>query len=59
MKKVSDILAVFVTAPIWFYILFQVLTAINASELTWFLYWVYVPVGLLVQLISKLVAESN
>lgn len=48
-----SILSICITLPIWFYILYQILTAIKASELTWFLYWVYVPISLFVSSIFK------
>lgn len=54
MKKVGDILAVFVTAPIWFYLLYQILVRVNASELMFFLFWVYFPLGMLVAALTKL-----
>jgi hypothetical protein len=55
LKKVGIVLAVFVTTPIWYFLLYRILTAINATELMWFLYWAYLPVGIIVQLISKIV----
>lgn len=44
--------------PIWFYLLYQVLVRVNASELMWFLYWVYVPVALLVAAIQNMLEEK-
>jgi hypothetical protein len=61
MKKanvVGAVLAVFVALPIWFYLLYTVLKATNASELTWFLFWVYVPVNLLCAVLAKLTGED-
>lgn len=53
-KIISGILAVFVILPIWYYLLYKILIAINATELMWFLYWVYLPVGLLVSILQKM-----
>ena len=58
MKSTVAILSVFITLPIWFYILYQILTAITASELTWFLYWAYVPVSLLTTVLFNLGEDS-
>ena len=58
LKILNGLLAVFVALPIWFYILYQILVAINASELTWFLYWAYVPVSAFIGFVSKLLAED-
>ena len=53
MKLLTALLACLITMPIWFYLLHVILTAINANELTWFLYWVYIPVSLFVSVMSK------
>lgn len=36
-----------IVTPIWLYLCFKVLQAVQATELMWFLFWVYVPVGIL------------
>ncbi len=59
MKKIAGILALFVTMPIWFYLLYQVLVRVNASELMWFLYYAYVPVVLLMNVLEKLAGETK
>ncbi len=53
-KTVMGILGIFIVMPIWFYLQYQVLVRINASELMWFLFWVYIPVSLLVGILSKI-----
>jgi hypothetical protein len=58
MKKVAGLLALFVTLPIWFFLLYRILSAINATELTWFLYWIYVPASVLVNSLTKLAEEG-
>jgi hypothetical protein len=56
MKKVIGILLGFgVTLPIWYYLLYQILVRLNATELMWFLYWIYIPVGIVLQVLGKLV----
>lgn len=54
---VVGILALFISTSIWYYILYQILVAIKASELTWFLFWVYVPVGFIVSILAKIVGQ--
>lgn len=56
VKIVAGVLSLFVTLPIWFYLLHEVLEAVQATELMWFLYWVYLPVNLLTMLIAKLLS---
>jgi hypothetical protein len=47
------LIALLVTQPIWYYLLYQVLVRVEASDLMWFLYWVYVPVSILASVIAK------
>ena len=59
MKTAAALITVFITLPVWFYILYQILTAINASELTWFLYWVYIPFSLFVSFTINYLASND
>lgn len=52
-KVIALLLYLFVSAPIWYYLIYKVLTAINATELMWFLFWVYAPVTILASVITK------
>lgn len=54
----SMILGLTITMPIWYYLLYKILQAVNATELMWFLYCVYLPVGMIISIISK-IAESK
>ncbi len=47
---------VFIRLPIWYYLLYMILKAIEADKLTWFLFWVYVPIGLFVSGIGIVLA---
>lgn len=58
MKAISSILGLFVVLPIWYYLLYQILVRVNASELMMFLFWVYLPVGIMAAVLSKL-ADAN
>ena len=57
VKIVASLIIIFITAPIWFYVLYQVLQAINASELVWFLYWIYLPFSLFASVVMKIFEE--
>ena len=48
------ILGLFINMPIWFYLLYTILKAIEASELTWFLFIIYIPVQILVMILAKI-----
>ena len=58
VKAIAGILALLVTMPIWFFLLYRVLDAVNASELMWFLYWIYVPATILVNSLTKLAEDA-
>lgn len=47
-----------ITGPIWFYLMYVVLSAAHVDRLVWFLYWVYVPVTIILTIIGK-VADSK
>ena len=47
MKAIVTILSTvsaLINLPIWLYALHYILATIDASDLVWFLYWIYVPV---------------
>jgi hypothetical protein len=54
MKTVAGLIALLVTLPIWFYLVYKILEAINASELMWFLFWVYLPTTVLASVLARL-----
>jgi hypothetical protein len=41
-----------VIVPIWYFLMYTVLTAIHPDRLVWFLFWVYVPLRLTAGLFS-------
>ena len=57
MKVIVGLVAIFVVMPIWYYLLYKLLQAANASDLMWFLYLVYLPAAIFVQTLTK-IAES-
>ena len=59
MKAAASILAIFVTLPIWFYLIYQILVRVNASELMFFLFWIYVPAMLLGHVLVQVAAAKD
>ena len=53
-KVFATLLAMFISLPIWFYLLYKILEAVQASELMWFLYWVYLPANIFITHVVKL-----
>jgi len=52
-KIIRSILGILISTPIWYYLVFKILKSIQATELMWFLYWIYVPVGILVSILLQ------
>lgn len=51
MKKLNFIvglIALAICLPIWYYLLYQILVRVQATELMMFLFWIYVPTMALV-----------
>ena len=57
MKTLAGLLALLVVLPCWFYVQYQILTAIEATELTWFIFWAYVPASMFVTAIGKITGD--
>ena len=55
VKLVMGLLVAFITMPIWYYLLYRVLVAVNATEVMWLLYFIYLPVGLFVSVLQAIV----
>ena len=51
---INLILSLIITLPIWYYLLFKILQYCEATSIMWFLYWIYVPIGILTIIISKI-----
>jgi len=58
MKIVSAFITLVVGLPIWLYLQYQVLVRVEASELMWFLFWVYLPAVILAGIVGKLAEQS-
>lgn len=56
-KAIYGLLILFVTMPIWYYLLYKILEIVHATEVMWLLYWVYLPVGILAGIL-KAVADA-
>lgn len=58
IQKISTLLGTVIVLPIWYYLLYKLLTATNASELQFFLFWIYVPVSMFTNSITRLCAKD-
>lgn len=58
MKHIYGIGSLFITLPIWFYLLYKILESVHASELMWFLYYIYLPVCLLLNIVKEIINKE-
>lgn len=59
VKIISSILGFCVTIPIWYYLLYQILVRVNASELMFFLYWIYLPVTFVAGILMTIIKMNE
>lgn len=55
VRFIALIFGVFVTLPIGLWLQYKVLSLINATDVMWFLFWIYVPVSIFVMILLKIV----
>ena len=59
MKIAAVLASLSVVMPIWFYLIYQILVRVDASELMFFLFWVYVPARLFTLVAANLVTDKK
>lgn len=52
---VTGLIALCVVLPIWYVLLYYILQSVNASDVMWLLYWIYVPVGIFISILGEIV----
>lgn len=58
-KIIEGVGSLFIVYPIWLYLMYWLLKQNNPDRLIWFLFWVYVPVALLIAITSKFTDEEK
>jgi hypothetical protein len=48
------ILSLLIVQPIWYWLVYQILVRVEATQLMWFLYCIYVPAGLAISILFKI-----
>jgi len=56
-KIIAAILGLLVL-PIGFYLQYWMISQLNADRLIWFLFWMYVPIVVIVTVIAKLIEDN-
>ena len=55
LRIISALVSVFIVAPIWYYLLYKILVAIEATELMFFLYYAYLPISIFTATINQVI----
>lgn len=58
-EVIAGLVSLFITAPIWYFLLYRILQMVGATDLMWFLFWVYVPVGLFAMVVIKVASLAR
>jgi hypothetical protein len=58
MKIAVNFIAMLIVMPIWWYLMYKILQGVNASELMWFLFWIYIPSSLIVRVLQTLIERE-
>lgn len=59
LRVLTGLIALFVTMPIWYYLIYTLLKAANVDRLVWFLFWVYMPVNILTRAVDEITWKVN
>lgn len=57
-NTLAGIISAFLVLPIWFYLIYQILQRVQASELMWFLFWIYVPATALSRVLIEVAGKE-
>ena len=54
MKTLAGWLTLLVSLPMWYVLLYQVLINLPVEPWVWTIYWAYIPTGILIHIINKI-----
>jgi hypothetical protein len=59
LKIVVNLVGLLVVMPIWYYLIYKILVAVQATELMWFLFWIYIPAGLFIRMCDLVIEKTK
>jgi hypothetical protein len=59
LSGIFGLVSILIVSPIWYYLLYKLLSISGATELMWFLYYIYVPVGIILALIKSQIDKKE
>lgn len=51
---ITLVLSLVITLPIWIYLTYKIMSLVNATDVMWLLYWLYVPSLILTTIFGKI-----
>lgn len=58
IKLISAIVYTLIALPLALFLQYKILVTINASELMWFVFWIYAPIAVVVTVVFKLLENE-
>lgn len=58
-KIIIMIVGMFTYIPIWFFILYTILSKLDVDRLVWFLFWIYLPLTLLIHIAGGILTAQE
>ncbi len=58
-KIIMMIVGLFTYIPIWFFILYTILSKLDVDRLVWFLFWIYLPLTLLIHIVGGILTAQE
>lgn len=56
--KIIVLILSLLALPIGFYLQFWMISQLNADRLIWFLFWTYIPLSVIIQIIAKVIEDN-
>jgi hypothetical protein len=57
MKTILGLTTLIILLPMWYTLVFQLLQGANVAPWVWSLFWVYMPLGFILGILSKFVED--
>lgn len=51
----TGILTICISMPMWYWLLYQILKHVGASETMWLVYYIYIPFGFVMMIVNEII----
>ncbi len=56
---ISLIITLCIVMPMWYFLLYSILKAIEVDRLVWFIFWVYIPVSIFTNILGEVAKHET